>query len=419
MSVDIRIGANDVAPQEPACRCLPMSAWPPLDRAAWEASCIAGDPLDPGGLASRWAPLTRRVTANGYGRWLGWLDGQDKLDLTVGPAARIDREIVGQYARYLATVLSPVSVASYIQQLFDALRAMTEGHDWSWIMRASWRMRELAIPVREKRSRMQTPDRLADLGKKIMAAADLNCDEDPIEAATRFRNGLIIAFLAFRPIRMGNLAAIKCGQHLIAHKGIWRVAFAGHEVKNRRPLEFPFPTNLVPYLEQYLGCHRPVLLGIDGHQESAFSGPLWVSKHGTSLGSETIAHHIRRHTEAEFGLPINPHLFRDCAATTIAIVDPEHVEIIAAILGHASMTTSERHYIQAKGLEAGRLHGNTLDDLQVRTKRRRRAATKQQIKPRQLPSAKTQSSARQQELTPQSRESGRDKTIVTQAEAPT
>jgi integrase/recombinase XerD len=53
-------------------------------------------------------------------------------------------------------------------------------------------------------------------------------------------------------------------------------------------------------------------------------------------------------------MAINPHLFRDCAATTIAIHDPEHVQIIAAILGHSSMTTSERHYIQASSLEAGR-----------------------------------------------------------------
>jgi hypothetical protein len=29
------------------------------------------------------------------------------------------------------------------------------------------------------------------------------------------------------------------------------------------------------------------------------------------------------------GVAINPHLFRDCAATTIATDDPEHVLIIA------------------------------------------------------------------------------------------
>ena len=57
-------------------------------------------------------------------------------------------------------------------------------------------------------------------------------------------------------------------------------------------------------------------------------------------------------TRARLGRAINPHLFRDCAATSIAIEDPEHVRITAAVLAHSGLQTSEQHYNHAKSLQA-------------------------------------------------------------------
>jgi hypothetical protein len=53
-------------------------------------------------------------------------------------------------------------------------------------------------------------------------------------------------------------------------------------------------------------------------------------------------------------------------ATAIAIVDPEHVHIIADVLGHSTLSTSERHYNQARGLEAGRRYHCTIEELRNR-----------------------------------------------------
>ena len=58
--------------------------------------------------------------------------------------------------------------------------------------------------------------------------------------------------------------------------------------------------------------------------------------------------------------PINPHLFRDCAATTIAIEDPEHVRIASQILGHRSAATTERYYNQAQTIDAARRYQDFL-----------------------------------------------------------
>jgi integrase len=63
---------------------------------------------------------------------------------------------------------------------------------------------------------------------------------------------------------------------------------------------------------------------------------------------------IRKHTGGAFGAPINPHLFRDAAATTLAIADPENVRVAAPLLGHRTFTTTERYYQQAKSFDAHR-----------------------------------------------------------------
>jgi integrase len=109
-----------------------------------------------------------------------------------------------------------------------------------------------------------------------------------------------------------------------------------------------------------------------------FSTPRSVSlsRDATALCQQTIGHHIQRHARAEFGAAINPHLFRDCAATWIAIYGPQHVQIIAAILGHSTLETSERYYNQAQGLEAGRRYHGTIKAIRGRARAASIASTR-------------------------------------------
>ena len=81
------------------------------------------------------------------------------------------------------------------------------------------------------------------------------------------------------------------------------------------------------------------------------------------MPDKTLYERVIRRTRYAFGKSISPHLFRDCAATSIAIEDPEHVRITANILGHTSLTTSERHYNQAHMLAAGRTMQQSLLEL--------------------------------------------------------
>ena len=67
-----------------------------------------------------------------------------------------------------------------------------------------------------------------------------------------------------------------------------------------------------------------------------------------------------------FGHMINPHLFRDSAATSIAVEDPESTHITRSILGHDTLRTSERHYNHAQSLEALRQYQHRILELRRR-----------------------------------------------------
>jgi len=333
----------------------PVATWPDLDRDAWVKATTCGSPLEPGGWASNWTGSSRHKAAVDYGYWLTWLESQGELDINVAPDQRVTQDRVRRYLTDLQSRLSSFTVQSRMQGLGDVLRVMTETQQFHWISRAAGRLRARAVSSKNKRQRLKSSDQLVELGIALMKQADTLYQTAAHAAALLYRNGLMIAFLAYCPVRVANLAAITIGKNLSKRGDSWWVIFTAEETKQRRPLEFPFPSSLTAALEHYLACYRPILAAKGAHRGSAGQA-LWISQDGGAFTSGGMAQAIERLTKAAFGVEINPHLFRDCAATTIAIDDPEHAHVIAPILGHSAMTTSERHYNQAQTVDAGRLY---------------------------------------------------------------
>ena len=347
-------------------RCMPFTEWPAKDRTAWHLAQEPGDALEPGGLAATWSKVTRTMAANGYGRWLTWLEHRGLLDSDASPDQRISKERLSAYWAELAATNAPFSVQTRIRQLGMAVRAMAPRGDWRWILRGADRLRAVAQPARDKLARLQSPDRLVDLGRQIMSEADGAIVGRSAWIAADFRDGLIIALLAWRPLRRDNFAMIQCGRHLTRRAGLWRLTFTAAETKTDEPIDIPFPAELVPHLGQYLTVYRPVLLEAGARNGRDRTDALWVSAHGRGMSAANITLQVRQRTGAAFGKPINPHLFRDCVATAIAIAVPEEIQLILPILGHRSLKTSEKHYNQARSLEAGRRYHQTIGDLRRR-----------------------------------------------------
>jgi integrase len=356
--------------KDPTRHCAKVADWPEQDQIAWAAANREGDFLEPDGLSAGWAPITRNAIAESYGRWVTWLAVNDLL--TGAPAERVTADALARYMADLSAVNAGSTVVGRLSGLHLAIRAMAPGMDWRWMKRFESKARQRATPALGKRGRLVPADELLTYGQALMRDAEALARMSPAKLAAQYRDGLMIAWLAVRPLRLKNFAAIEIGRHLIAQSNGYWIRFGGDETKTHVPIDAPFPAILTPPLERYLTHHRRILADRTNKGSKGLPparNALWVSAVGSAMSQGAIYDHLTKRTEARFGHHINPHLFRDCAATSIATEDPEHVQITKSVLGHASLKTSENHYNHARSIEASKRHHAVIEGLRRRIDR--------------------------------------------------
>jgi len=333
------------------------------------AAIMTGTVLRSGGPAERWRPATRRHVMDSYGYFLFWLRFLGTLCETSAPAERLTPQHLAGYIEHLKNAnLAPATVENRLVGLDRAFFAMAPKADRTLLRRVINRLHDPHAGNARKRKRIRDSGELFALGFELMRQA-----EDPAQPFLRpilrpilYRDGLIISLLAARPLRRRNFAGLMLGKHLHKIAGEWWINIPAEETKTKRLIEVPFPEALIDPLQRYLDVHRPALLRTTA--QNILSGthflPLWIStRTGGGLSPHTMNLRICEHTRRAFGRHVNLHLFRDCAATSIAIRDAKHVRIAAAILGHRSFSTTERHYNLAQSLEAATDYHQLLEQI--------------------------------------------------------
>jgi integrase len=187
-----------------------------------------------------------------------------------------------------------------------------------------------------------------------------NSEATTLSKFKTYRDGLMIGLLASRPLRLQNLAGLILDQTLVRRGDAWWIQIPAFETKTKTPIEVPWPDKLVPHLEVYLVDHRSGITALRGSPTGTACNALWLSMYGPPMTDNGIYDCIVARTHEGLGQPINPHLFRDCAATSIAIDDPAHIGIASRLLGHTNTSTTERYYNQAHNVEASRLMQKSL-----------------------------------------------------------
>jgi integrase/recombinase XerD len=344
--------------RDPDRRCKGLGEWPEPDRVLWQAALVPGDLLDDGGSRAGRSEYSNRNAVNGYGRWLSWLDRQGLLETTEAPADRIIPTRVNAYIADLEEHNATQTLLNRLQELQAVAVVMDPDRDWSWLNRMYSRVLVRHRPARLKRPRLVPSQELFELGTDLMARAEE--ENTACARALAYRDGLIIALLAARPLRLRNLVGLVLDHTLVTRGRQWWIEFPASEIKTKEPIELPWPEPLVPALEIYLVRHRDVLAGFRRESARLVGGALWISKTGSPMCREAIYGRITARTRDAFGRSINPHLFRDAATTTVAIDDPRHVGIAAPLLGHRSAATTEKYYNQASSVEACRSLQNFL-----------------------------------------------------------
>jgi integrase len=342
---------------------LPYAQWPAADRLLWEKAMDADDPFAEGGGA-RLAKSSQENYLVAWRRFLGFLTTHEPSALEVAPMERITMERVRAFVAHLAATNIPGSVASHFAAFYHAVRVMMPESDWTWLKVVNGRLHR-AAPAPAPAGPVITSIQLLELGQQLMDECKLTPDT-PIskDDAVRYRDGFMIALLAFITLRRKNLAELEIGRHLVRWDDRWFVIVPGEEVKTKTPIEFPVPELLEPYLCCYLDLVRPRLL------RDPNCAALWVSSQGGPLSYGMIGAAIRRRSMSRLGLRIATHDARDAAATTWALFAPEKIGVARDLLAHTDLRTTIKYYNRARGIEASRAHCQVIAGMRRKLNRR-------------------------------------------------
>lgn len=345
--------------------CMPIALWPKADQDLWTRACTPISLFeDEGGELANLAVISRAKYAKGWGRWICFLETNDPAALDLAPAQRCSKKRLQAYVEELrGSGNSDGTIINRLEELRAVAGAMDCAFDGKLINRYIAALRSKAKPVRSK-AHIRPTNGLVDLGLLLMKSAS---DPGDIDQALTFRDGLIIAFLALHPVRRRNLASFSLGKNLIRLSSGYMVAFAANETKHGVAYEAPLADVLVEFMDQYLKIWRPALIARTGRWKRAVGDAVWVSSDGSPMSQEALSGCIEKRTRDALGKAINPHAFRDAAATTLVVADPARVRSAAPLLGHRSLATTEKHYIQAKGLEAQRSYLDVIAQVRQRS----------------------------------------------------
>ena len=150
------------------------------------------------------------------------------------------------------------------------------GRDLGWLIEIERQLYSERRP-RPKWDRVVTTDVLVDAGRTLMAEAEIT-KRPKLTRARMFRNGLMVALLAYCPIRLKNFAALEIGRSFVNVDGTWWIVLTAAETKEKREDERPVPDELTDSIERYLEIYRPILAG-----GKAETNALWLAINGKPM----------------------------------------------------------------------------------------------------------------------------------------
>jgi hypothetical protein len=141
----------------------------------------------------------------GYGRWLAWLDSKDLLDAKVAQYTGPGKSVRWRFRK-----------------------------DWSWIYRRVSAIRARQKPARPKRHRLVPIEKLFAIGLDLMAGADT--ETSALRRFKIYRDGLLIAALASRQLRLRNLTGLILDRTLAQRGNGWWIQIPAAETKRKDPI---------------------------------------------------------------------------------------------------------------------------------------------------------------------------------------
>ena len=345
-------------------RYLPVDQWPLTCQRQWTDAFTEADLFEASKPATFWRKTTVRKNSSAFGTFVSWNIYCRDCDPDAGAVEFVTpARVKGFLADLEASDYASNTIFCHLQGLYDSVRVMDPGADWDWLLNAVKKIRTRAKPVRNKLHRLQPAQKLAVLGQQLMQEAETNTYRTMYKRALMYRDGLMIATMIRRPLRLANFASLTLGVSLLLHKKGATLVLPPEEMKGKRPFEAKFPPNLAAALKTYLEVYRPYLLSLQHEETSEPVTGLWISNEGRAMADQSIRNAIKKRTRTAFGQDLTPHLFRDASVTTLVRDAPASALITKAILGHSTIETTNKYYNQGKMVDVSRRHTNLMEQL--------------------------------------------------------
>jgi integrase/recombinase XerD len=340
-------------------RQLPLDQWPADDKTLWHAAFKPADLFDEDSRGSHLSAATREALRVNYAQYLRFISEHHADFLALPAEARINRELLAEYANWLGKGQSPSTIPISLHHLRLAYRLVCPDKDWSWLLTITKRLAASA-PRKARKYHLVTSDRLYQVGLELMegavAAADSIGGVRTVHAL-QYRDGLIITFLALIPLRRRTLAALRIGEQLIRSGECWSLDVPEEDTKTGDPLDYAISQAVSMRIDEYLERFRARIPGASKH----FG--LWASHKGCPMSDDAIYAAVFRRTKKALGFGVNLHRFRHAAASLWSIEDPVNVRGVKDLLGQSSFNTTEKYYIEGQSRIAGRKVAHALEQI--------------------------------------------------------
>lgn len=331
------------------CPCLQLQRWPaPVARSWTSERDRKRTILNRGRARATWSTRYWDNLEQALSHFLGWLSAPGMLNRT-GHPLRCTPDLLDAYVRFMLARVRPATAHHRVRHLEVALDVLGLHPDRTMFCKCC----RFLLRLERKTARHvepPSPAQLHALGLKLMKLADHPLDRRARVNAVMFRDGLLIALLAHRPLRRKNLGQLHIGADLVHKPAGWLIKLERGKLKNRKHVPMLWPTDLVPALERYLTVYRPILA-----YDHADMTELWLSYRGKVVTVRGLSEAVARRTKAEFGKAWRPHSIRKSVAQAASVAD-------ASVLLGDTPRVIQRSYAPSRRGEALRRHFDLLEE---------------------------------------------------------
>lgn len=240
----------------------------------------------------------------------------------------------------------------------------------SWQQQLENMARKVAIPhqvsmTQKNRARLRALQNEQNLVKLLTLpdalVARKRGGNAPRHDAIAREDAVAIAILTYCPIRIKNLSQINLEQNL--HRlgdGSAYLVFEDDETKNRRPIEYELPREVVALIDEHLKTRVPHLCP---------AGTAWLfpkRKGHAAIGPSELGARIFKRILKETGLEVNAHLFRHLSVMIYLEAHPGAYEGAGRLIGHSNTSRTIRLYSGMETRSATQEYSNLVTSKKAR-----------------------------------------------------